>query len=347
MNSLYAFPLSRYRFEFRVTKSIRLPDYAGSMLRGAFGHALRQLACMTRQKECEGCAVKATCPYPAVFSPESTSQHALQKFSRIPAPYVIEPPSWGARMLAEGSVLEFNMTLIGGAIKELPLIILAWRRALARGIGAAEGTAELARVLHCAMEKGGSDREIHRPEHGTVDVHSQTVNSVCADHPPVSRVVLHFLTPLRLQQNGHALSPERLEARTLLMALVRRASLLSEFHASGPLLDDFSAMLAKSSAVAEQRELVWRDWARFSSRQQQKIRLGGVVGTWQLEGELTPFLPYLRLGQWLHVGKEATFGMGGYALEESCEEDTSGVSSPDCERASQLIEKKEEVSLVQ
>ena len=41
-------PLARYRFHWRVSAPIHLPAYAGSMLRGAFGHALRRLACMTR-----------------------------------------------------------------------------------------------------------------------------------------------------------------------------------------------------------------------------------------------------------------------------------------------------------
>ncbi len=48
-----SFPAARYRFEWRVTRALRLPDYAGSTLRGAFGHALRKVACMTEQKGIE------------------------------------------------------------------------------------------------------------------------------------------------------------------------------------------------------------------------------------------------------------------------------------------------------
>jgi hypothetical protein len=44
------------------------------------------------------------------------------------------------------------------------------------------------------------------------------------------------------------------------------------------------------------------------------MALGGAVGTWHLEGELAPFIPLLHLGQWLHVGKNATFGLGRYTL---------------------------------
>jgi hypothetical protein len=44
------------------------------------------------------------------------------------------------------------------------------------------------------------------------------------------------------------------------------------------------------------------------------MALGGVVGDWTLRGDLAPFLPFLHLGQWLHAGKNATFGLGKYHL---------------------------------
>jgi CRISPR/Cas system endoribonuclease Cas6 (RAMP superfamily) len=45
--------------------------------------------------------------------------------------------------------------------------------------------------------------------------------------------------------------------------------------------------------------------------------LGGAVGSWTLAGDLAPFWPLLYLGQWLHVGKSATFGLGRYRLKAS------------------------------
>lgn len=66
---LTTFLLARYRFEWQAGTPIRVPDYAGSMLRGAFGHALRQLACMTRQRVCPGCSLLSTWPYAAIFTP--------------------------------------------------------------------------------------------------------------------------------------------------------------------------------------------------------------------------------------------------------------------------------------
>ena len=75
-------------------------------------------------------------------------------------------------------------------------------------------------------------------------------------------------------------------------------------------------MVDPRETLGSDKHLTWRDWTRYSCRQQQKMELGGVVGSWQLTGELAPFLPFLHLGQWLHVGKEAVFGLGGYDLEQ-------------------------------
>jgi len=41
----------------------------------------------------------------------------------------------------------------------------------------------------------------------------------------------------------------------------------------------------------------------------------GLIGAATYEGDRTPFWPYLVFGQWTHVGKGATFGLGRYALE--------------------------------
>lgn len=66
-------PIARYRFSFLLNENLCLPPYAGSTLRGVFGHALRKAACMTRQKECGGCSLLQTCPYSRIFATPSSS----------------------------------------------------------------------------------------------------------------------------------------------------------------------------------------------------------------------------------------------------------------------------------
>jgi hypothetical protein len=79
---------------------------------------------------------------------------------------------------------------------------------------------------------------------------------------------------------------------------------------------DIPALLTHAETLhADHRALHWKDWTRYSSRQKQEMTLGGVVGPWVLHGDLFPLMPWLELGQWLHLGKNATMGMGAYQLE--------------------------------
>ncbi|MHB1494485.1 MAG: CRISPR system precrRNA processing endoribonuclease RAMP protein Cas6 [Acidithiobacillus sp.] len=61
--------------------------------------------------------------------------------------------------------------------------------------------------------------------------------------------------------------------------------------------------------------VVWQDWARYSARQHSEMAFGGLTGFLEYQGEqLTPFLPWLALGEWLQIGGKTTFGFGAYRL---------------------------------
>lgn len=304
MTDLPPLPLARYRLEFMVEKPLHLPAYAGSTLRGAFGGALRSSVCTTGQNACEACPLIAACPYAVLFE---TQAIAGEGPIQAPRPYIIEPPQWGERNYAPGELLAFHLVLAGRALDQLALVLHAFVRAFRLGVGRGNGTARLARVLHIGTQE---------------NVVLEKLESALIDHetlaPPASAlgetVTLHFHSPLRLQDNGRRATAEEYTPRRLLMALVRRVALMHEHHGAGPLALEFSKLARQSEAIVGEKNLQWRDWSRYSNRQQQKMALGGVIGEWTLKGDLAPFLPFLHLGQWLHVGKEATFGLGGYRL---------------------------------
>ncbi len=127
---------------------------------------------------------------------------------------------------------------------------------------------------------------------------------------------LHFHTPLRLQVQGKPAHAGQLTARDLLIALARRHQLLRDVHlGAGAPQHDFKALAAQAQAIElHAQDLRWFDWGRYSQRQQQEMQLGGLLGAVTLRGDLAPFAELLHLGQWLHVGKNATMGLGGYRL---------------------------------
>ncbi len=62
-------------------------------------------------------------------------------------------------------------------------------------------------------------------------------------------------------------------------------------------------------------DLKWHDWERFSERQGTKLKMGGFLGEITFEGDLAEFIPFLVLGEYLHIGKGTVLGLGKYELE--------------------------------
>jgi CRISPR-associated endoribonuclease Cas6 len=304
-------PIARYRFAFRMHDELFLPEFAGSLLRGQFGAALRRTACMTGEKLCSACPLYRTCPYPAIFETPPPLSHPLQKFSQVPNPYVIEPPPIGTRVILAGDLLSFGLVLFGNALGQLPLIAFAMQRAFHHGVGTARAKASLEAIL---WEGPDALQPVWDIDGSRVEAHEAGIEVPAFE--AVNAIALRIDTPLRLQHQQHPLRPSELRPRTLVTALMRRASLLFEFHAAMPsIAGNATAQARHAESLEDCRELRWVDWTRFSSRQQQEMTLGGVVGRWVLRGDLTPLMIWLWLGQWLHVGKNATMGMGSYTLE--------------------------------
>ena len=314
-----AIPLARYRFTALMRDPLRLPDYAGSLLRGQFGAALRGVACMTRQPLCGGCPLLATCPYTRIFEAPPPPAHSLQKFSAIPNAYVIEPPPIGVQDLPAGGALTFHMVLAGDALAQLPLVIFAWQRALAQGLTRSRSAAELLCVDW--MDADGTAHPVWRRDTPVLLDHLAALVAPSAPAGPLNAVTLHIHTPLRLQQQGQPLRMDQLTPRALLAAVARRVALVMEFHAHQPHWGcAVPEQVRLAESLSDDRSLRWHDWTRYSSRQQQEMTLGGVLGRWTLQGKpetLAALWPTPWLGQWLHVGKNATMGMGGYTLKGS------------------------------
>ena len=331
-------PLARYRFTARVQQPLTLPDYAGSLLRGQFGAALRKVACMTRAPACPGCPLIQTCPYTRIFEAPAPpkGQHTLQDFSQIPNPYVIEPPTPGARVLDADDDFEFNIVLLGHAIDQLALVIYAMQRALSIGLTKARVPVDLLQVDW--VDEQGQAHAIWFMEKPTLQEHPTTLHvpefvydttECIANNADISsdtgqngtQILLQILTPLRLQHQGQPLGIGRLNPHTLIAAIARRTALLMEFHARQTGWGDAAKHITHlSDTLTDTQDLHWFDWTRYSSRQQQEMTLGGVMGNWTLHGSqatMVEILPWLWLCQWLHVGKNATMGMGGYRLEHN------------------------------
>ena len=126
-------------------------------------------------------------------------------------------------------------------------------------------------------------------------------------------LTINFITPTRLKFDGRL--SEALEFHILFRNILRRISLLSYFHCEEEPDLDYRGLIEESLNVrVKKSNLHWFDWERYSNRQETRMMMGGFTGQVTFEGETEPFLPFLLLGEYIHVGKGTSFGLGKYQI---------------------------------
>ena len=323
---LPAIPYLRLRLVLRAEEPAELPPYQGSMLRGAFGHALRRLACVMESRQpCATCRLRQGCHYTRLFETfvEGEPPPFLRGLDTAPRPYVFEPDLThlhrGSPRYAPGDPLAFDLLLFGQAVDLAGWVLLALERMAEAGLGARRARFRVDRVL--ALDPEGDWEVLCDSGRWTGrDLPSPSLPS--AEGLSGERITLNFRTPVRLRVNGELATG--VSMRSLAFPMVRRALELASFHVPGAEPDwTFRPLLEHAGTVRiTHADLRWFDWQRHSNRQQKKINLGGLLGSVDLEGDLTPLMPLLRTAEVVHLGKGATFGLGKMEIIPSVQQTT-------------------------
>jgi hypothetical protein len=309
---------ARFRLLLKAKTALLLPAYKGSALRGGFGQVFRRIACLGTDHGFGQCLLGDRCPYHYIFeTPSPAGSVVLNKVSTAPQPFVIEPPLESKRVYEPGEELIFHLVLIGKALDYLPYFIYAFDELGRVGLGRGKGNYTLESVAwldasDTAVPVYDGDRKILTDSFSPLSLSQLSVSD--SSLSPIS-VSLSFLTPTRLKFENQLAGD--CEFHVFFRNLVRRIALLDYFHCGGEFPPERREFVERARAIETVKsDLQWVDWERYSNRQQQRMKLGGFVGQVTYRGDFTKFLPYLRLGMYTHVGKGATFGLGGYAIVE-------------------------------
>lgn len=311
MSGLQDFPLLRLRVVWSVEESLHLRGYAGGALRGAFGTALRQTVCARADDDCGKCQGRDDCPFVRLFRTSALNPlHAAPQKATPPAPMVLEPPRRMDRPLKAGDELHMQVVLVGRAIADVDHVAAAGERMGELGIGSRRSRLRLLHVdfVHVrgyvvACMPGASDCAVP-PFEPTLASIVPAAGQTASD----GRLTVQLVTPLRLKSRGRLRSD--LSFGDLVDAALWRVGLLAQHHVDGTVDLDHDALRshAQQCRVADKR-LEWIDWAT-ESRNQGRLQLGGLVGHLTVEGEWHELLPLLRLAEQVHLGKNATYGLG-------------------------------------
>ncbi len=311
-------PLISFLLEFQPLDDIVFSTYPGSRWRGYFGARLRQLACVTGAKGCDGCSVRSECAYAYLFetAPPADAPR-MRKYNSVPHPLVLAPPPvMGAQTYPAGSLFPLDVQLFGRACDYAELVVQVLALVGRDGLGANDAPLRLMRIRSEQLATGESVE--------CLPGRAIPLEPACPEIPPCpdSPVEIQFMTPLRLVVGGRVVGPEKISFRALFSSLLRRISMLTVFHTDHPLETDFAALVKCSESVRiEAAKLRWQEWKRHSARQKRLVPMGGLVGRFTVDLTGAEALwPYLWLGQWTHVGKGTIMGLGGYSISVKREE---------------------------
>ncbi len=309
-----SFTVHHLRFACQVLSPLAFPEQPGAALRGALFGVLRAM-------EGESAAPpEALTPVQWLLAHEdATSQRGV----RVPAPYTIEPPLEGERTYELRDRFSFGLSLFGQATALLPLVVDGVDRMGHEGVGSrldrnggARGRFAL-RAIEAVNPLSGERQTLLNEAQEIVALPALPVTWEqalrAAETLPPDRLTLHFLTPTRIVEQ------ERLVHQPLFGPLFQRLlerliSLSETFGGGRPAVDARALVDAAAKVRLVEDRTHWVDVHSGSRRLGRSTPIGGFVGYASYAGDLGLLLPWVLMGQSVHVGKSATKGNGWYGV---------------------------------
>ncbi len=321
MHWLKHLTFAKLEFTIEATEPLLLPPYKGSTFRGAFGNIFKEVVCIKDDRECGTCILTENCSYHYVFETPNPGKFNWFSSPKLPHPYILEPPLGKRTEFARGERLRLNLILFGKAIDLLPYFIFVFDEIGRRGgIGKyrQDGFGRfLLKGVRDVLANGEMVYDgVTKLITGQHKVRTGTELLQAFQDTRCDQLTLTFLTPTRIKHYGEYLLRKRngdFPIEVLLENLYRRAYLIIFSHCH----DQTAPFKVPNfgNIQIQETELHWQDWERYSNRQQRRHPFGGFIGRLVLEGELAPWLPLLKAGEFLHAGSATSFGLGKYQVK--------------------------------
>ena len=292
----------RLRFNAVALGPIHTGFQLAPIIRGAIGTRLREQVCPTPQAEpCDGCSPEDPCAFRLLFG----------WGMKPPRPYLVRAPLH-PRRLRHGEGFAFDIVLFGEACAYVPEITRAFELVQTAGLGGRTSRFRLTEVAllnfdgRCVLRLPHRDAARARPG----DLPRLTLKLDTVDRavgPEIDAVTIRFLTPTDIKRRN--MSQEVPSFDGLIHGVGRRCARLVERWGTGEVSWPYGADAVVTARSSGHRHIEKR---RSTSQSGHLHDLSGFVGEVQYRGAVAPFLPWLRLGELLHVGDDTSFGAGWF-----------------------------------
>ena len=267
--------IARFDMVAEFTEETVLSSFIGNTFRGAFGEAIVRNFCKKSNPDCDDCRHCQDCAYFRVYK-TAENLHGIK--GTTPNPFVLKLPYTARkRTYAAGEALPFSILLFGSAVR-------------------------FADDVHTAIT------DLYHGKLSTLRQRScEKTNITWSDRGktvPVDSLRIRFTTPTRITQTQEESAPDRFFL-PFTNALFARISLILDLYGESDFVLPCKLIYRKPKVISRcdfHNEII----------KQKEFSFDGITGTVVMNGDLTKYMPYIALGQMLHVGKMTTRGCGAY-----------------------------------
>lgn len=269
-----------FHIKIKIKSDKKVPYFTGSMLRGAFGYALKKVTCINPSYNCEGCFAQSTCLY-YDFYEQKNSFHKY-RFD-----------------IALGSGrFDFGLYLFEDLTK-LPYILSALDTMLTKqGLTKENDTFNQVNI-------SVNDTEVYKNgEFLSLDIALKTfkLDSFCPD------IKIKLQTPIRMKKNNKFLRND-IAVEDILRSIYQREQEI--YYEKKVFKLDYTPSYKTIVKALHYKSLI-----RNSQRQKTKMNMDGIVGEIAIIGLDEKSYRLLKLGEIIGVGKQTVMGLGKIKIEE-------------------------------
>lgn len=287
-------PIIRLEVYMKSEHKANLQNWLGSAIRGAIGTELiKYSCCMEKKAECEKCPEILNCAVKTLYHTGSS-----EKSDVVINPYII----YCEKGLVNGSEICFEVILFGEGVKTYKEII----KVLYRGIkiGAERESFNLVKIMDKIKNQVIFDGVTWS------ELEESFLNNI-SNKNKVSRIKVKFLSMYNAKQKD----VNAVDFSYFIRGCMRRVSATLKQN-DIPLDVDFGELVKYIDNVkVVEKNLKNTTLKRYSSTTSETHEIHGVEGSITFEGEITPFLEFLKLSEIIGIGKLCVMGLGRIKVE--------------------------------
>ncbi len=299
----------KLHFTVAMLEDTYLPADKVSALRGGMGEMLLRANCV-RNRNCVSCDFESEC---------IVRRTMYSKYRIVPqfvttddsVGYLLECENYD-KVFAAGDFLQFNLILFGKAIVYFNQYMQAFFALGNEGIGKRYARYRIVSVTNTQNHPLYVDGAVYMLNYQIQTLGEYADYRIRRMNRTGSQNRLVFHTPTALKFQGEYLEEYQIEA--IWNAVLRRIYMLECFEEIGENvynIDELKTFILPDIVKQEVRRVGIQ---RYSSTQDRRMVLNGIKGYIELTRLPEQMLPWLFVGELIHIGKNTSFGFGRYSV---------------------------------